>query len=127
MAVYIYQKTMLIGDFNLTIDNKSLENFMTTFDLECLIKKLTCFQSSNPTCIDLILRNKKEFSRGTNNVLRLTFYLTGVHIWDQLQRFGQVGKQRLKCRAIRTRERAQLAELNELVSDCKYMALSRAT
>ena len=33
-----YDKTMLIGDFNLTIDNNSLENFMTTFDLECLIK-----------------------------------------------------------------------------------------
>ena len=54
-----YDKTVLIGDFNLTIDNKSLENFMTTFDLECLIKKPTCFQSSNPTCIDLILTNKK--------------------------------------------------------------------
>ena len=46
-----YDKTVLIGDFNLTIDNKSLENFMTTFDLECLIKKPTCFQSSNPSCI----------------------------------------------------------------------------
>ena len=69
---------MLIGDFNLTIDNKSHENFMTTVDLECLIKKPTCFQSSNPTCIYLILRNKKELSRGTNNVLRLAFYLTGV-------------------------------------------------
>ena len=34
---------------------------MTTFDLECLIKKPTCFRSSNPTCIDLILTNKKEF------------------------------------------------------------------
>ena len=54
-----YDKTVLIGDFNLTIDNKSLENFMTTFDLECLIQKPTCFQSSNPTCIDLILTNKK--------------------------------------------------------------------
>ena len=27
-----YDKTVLIGDFNLTIDNKSLEKFMTTFD-----------------------------------------------------------------------------------------------
>ena len=30
---------------------------MNTFDLECLIKKLTCLQSSNPTCIDLIFTN----------------------------------------------------------------------
>ena len=61
-----YDKTVLIGDFNLTIDNKSLENFMTTFDLECLIKKPTCFQSSNPTCIDLILTNKKEFLKNVD-------------------------------------------------------------
>ena len=52
---------MLIGDFNLTINNKILENVMTTFNLECLIKKPTCFQSSNPTCMDLILTNQKEF------------------------------------------------------------------
>ena len=61
-----YDKAMLIGDFTFMIDNKSLENFMTTFDLECLIKKPTCFQSSNPTCIDLILTNKKEFFKNTD-------------------------------------------------------------
>ena len=61
-----YDKTVLIGNFNLAIDNKGLENFMTTFDLECLIKKPTCFQSSNPTCIDLILTNKKEFFKNTD-------------------------------------------------------------
>ena len=47
-----YDKTMLIWDFNIMIDNKSLENFMTTFDLEYAIKKSTCFQSSNPTLIN---------------------------------------------------------------------------
>ena len=61
-----YDKTMLIGDFNLTTYNKSLENFMSTFELECLIKKPTYFQSSNPTCIDLTLRNKKEFFKNTD-------------------------------------------------------------
>ena len=39
---------------------------MTIFDLECLIKKPTCFQSSNPTCIDLILTNKKEFLKNVD-------------------------------------------------------------
>ena len=34
---------------------------MTTLDLECLIKKPTCFQSSDPTCINLILTNKGFF------------------------------------------------------------------
>ena len=61
-----YDKTMLIRDFNLTINNKSLENVMNTFDLECLIKKPTCFQCSNPTCIDLILTKKKEFFKNTD-------------------------------------------------------------
>ena len=57
---------MLIGDFNLTINNKRLQNVMTTFDLECLIKKPTCFQSSNRTCVDLILTSKKEFVKNTD-------------------------------------------------------------
>ena len=56
-----YESVMLIGDFNLTIENKYLEVFMNTFDLEYLIKKPACFQSTSPSCIDLILTNKKEF------------------------------------------------------------------
>ena len=52
-----YDKTILIGDF---------KNFMNTFDLECLIKKPTCFQSSNPRCIDLILTNKKELFKNND-------------------------------------------------------------
>ena len=55
---------MLMGDFNLTVDNKTQKNidiFMSTFDLECLIQKPACFQSCPPDCIYLILTNKKEF------------------------------------------------------------------
>ena len=61
-----YDKTILIGDFNLTVENNSLENVMNTFDLECLIKKPTCFQSSNPRCIDLILTNKKKLFKNND-------------------------------------------------------------
>ena len=39
---------------------------MRTFDRECLIKKPTCFQSSNPYCIDLILTNKTIFFKNTD-------------------------------------------------------------
>ena len=53
-----YDKTMLIGDFNLTTHNENLETFMNAFNLESLINKPTCFQSENPSCIDLILTNK---------------------------------------------------------------------
>ena len=54
------------GDFNLTFENKNLEDFMNTFDLECLIKKPACFQSTSPSCIDFILTNKKEFLKNCN-------------------------------------------------------------
>ena len=39
---------------------------MNTFDLECLIKTPTCFQSTSASCIDLILTNKKEFFKNSN-------------------------------------------------------------
>ena len=61
-----YENVVLIGDFNLTVENKNLEVFMNAFDLECLIKKPTCFQSTSPSCIDLILTNKKEFFKNSN-------------------------------------------------------------
>ena len=48
------------------IDTKSLENFMTTFNLESLIKKPTCFQFSNPTCLYLILTNRRELFKNTD-------------------------------------------------------------
>ena len=57
---------MLIGDFNLTVNNKNLGVFMNTFNLDSLINKPTCFQSANPTCIDLILTNKKSLFKNSN-------------------------------------------------------------
>ena len=57
---------MLIGNFNMTIEKKSLDVFMNWFDLECLIKKPTCFQSKNPICNDLILTNKKGLFKNSN-------------------------------------------------------------
>ena len=38
--------SVLIEDFNLTVANNNLQNLMSFFDLECLIKKPTCFHSS---------------------------------------------------------------------------------
>ena len=61
-----YENVALIGDFNLTVENKNLEVFMNAFDLECLIKKPTCFQSTSLSCIDLVLTNKKEFFKNSN-------------------------------------------------------------
>ena len=55
-----------MGDFNLTVEDKNLEVFMSTFDMECLINNPTCFQSAKPNCIDLILTNKKELIKNSN-------------------------------------------------------------
>ena len=64
-----YDKTMSTGDFNLPIDNKSLKIFLSTLDLERLIKEPTCFQSLNPTCINLVLTNKKELFKNTDVIV----------------------------------------------------------
>ena len=57
---------MLFCDFNMTVENKNLEVFMNSFGLECLIKKPTCFQSKNPSCIDLILTDKNDLFKNSN-------------------------------------------------------------
>ena len=58
--------TSLIGDFNLSSDDISLESFLQAYKLISLIKEPTCFQSSNPSCIDLILTNQKNMYKLSN-------------------------------------------------------------
>ena len=52
-----YENLMLIGDFNLSIENQHLDALIQAYNLNNLINKPTCFQSNTPTCIDLILTN----------------------------------------------------------------------
>ena len=39
---------------------------MNIFNLDSLINKPNCFQWANPTCIDLILTNKKRLFKSSN-------------------------------------------------------------
>ena len=64
-----YENVILISDFNLPVDNKNLEIFMNTIDLECLIKKPACFQSTTPSCIDFMLTNKNKFFKNCLQVV----------------------------------------------------------
>ena len=64
---------MLIWVLNLPVENKFLKLFTITFDLECLIKKSTWFQSTNPSFFDLTLTNKKEFLKD-NYILKVGIY-----------------------------------------------------
>ena len=55
-----------MSDFNLSVDNSHLEAFMSACDLSSLIKKPTCYQSNTPSCIDLILTNRKNLFKLSN-------------------------------------------------------------
>ena len=61
-----YENLILIGDFNLSIENQHLDALIQAYNLNNLINKPTCFQSKTPTCIDLILTNKKGLFKLSN-------------------------------------------------------------
>ena len=61
-----YDNILLMGDFNLTIENKHLEELLSLFDIKSLISSPTCFQSINLTCIDLILTNQEDLFSNSN-------------------------------------------------------------
>ena len=69
----IYENFVLLGDFNLSTENPNLKNFMCSFDLESLINSPTCYKSTNPSCIDLILTNKK------NHFMKSATFETGLY------------------------------------------------
>ena len=51
-----------MGDFNLTVENKNIKVFMSTFDLKCVIKKHTNFLkfgiSDHHSFTDTVLRRQ---------------------------------------------------------------------
>ena len=51
-----YDNVTLNGDCN----DVSFKSFLQAYNLTSLIKEATCFQSSNPSFIDLILPNQKN-------------------------------------------------------------------
>ena len=61
-----YDNVTIIGDFNLSSDDVPFESFLQAYSLTTLIKETTCFQSSNPSCIDLILTNQKNMYKLSN-------------------------------------------------------------
>ena len=55
-----------MGDFNLTTENKDLEELLKFFNLKSLISSPNCFQSTNPMCNDLILTNHEDMFSNSN-------------------------------------------------------------
>ena len=55
-----------MGNFNLTIESKYLEELLNLFNLKSLISSVTCFQSINPMCIDVVLTNQEDLFTNSN-------------------------------------------------------------
>ena len=60
-----YENITLLGDFNITPEDKNFQHFTDTFSLEHLINEPTCSKGS-PSCIDLIITNRKSYFKNTS-------------------------------------------------------------
>ena len=54
-----YEKFILIGDQNCEPSNSVIQDFMDSYNFTNMVRDPTCFTSSSPACIDLILTNGK--------------------------------------------------------------------
>ena len=53
-----YEKILILGDFNIEVDDQNMKTFCDSYSLTSLIKQPTCYKNpSHPKCIDLILTN----------------------------------------------------------------------
>ena len=56
-----------MGDFNVAMSDKAMEDFCSLNNLESLISKRTCYKNhENPTCIDLIFTNRPGYFQHSN-------------------------------------------------------------
>ena len=90
LALYssTYENYIVLGDFNVEVDNNAISSFCDAFDLVNLIREPTCYKNpEKPSCIDLILTNKphsfknsgviatglSDFHRITVTITKMTF------------------------------------------------------
>ena len=53
-----YNNIIILGDFNVGVEEPHMKTFCENYNLQNLIKQPTCYKNpSRPTCIDLILTN----------------------------------------------------------------------
>ena len=56
-----YENLIIVGDFNVCVDEIFMSGFCDTFGLQSLIKDATCYKNpENPSSIDLILRRGRR-------------------------------------------------------------------
>ena len=63
----VYDNFIFMGDFNVAMSDKTVEDFCSLNNLESLISKSTCYKNhENPTWIDLILTNRPGYFQHSN-------------------------------------------------------------
>lgn len=71
-SVKEYDNIILLGDFNLTPSNKDLQDFLNVFNFKILVNEPTCFKGEEPSCINLIITNQKNYFK------KFTTFVTGI-------------------------------------------------
>ena len=53
-----YEKVLILGDFNVEVDDQNMKTFCDSYSLASLIRQPICYKNpSHPKCIDLMLTN----------------------------------------------------------------------
>ena len=82
-----YEHFLLLGDFNVCVEDSSMSEFCDTYNLKSLIREPTCYKNpENPSCIDLILTNRPcsfqnscVFETGLSDFHRMTVTVMKMH------------------------------------------------
>ena len=80
-SLKLTESLILIGDFDIGLDNIGFHNFAGCFDLQSLIKEWTCFKGE-PSCFDLTLTNKISYLK--HNKTFVNEYQIFIIIWLQM-------------------------------------------
>ena len=76
-----YEKILILGDFNVEIEEANIKSLCENYNLKSLIKQPTCYKNPNkPTCIDLILTNVPRMLLMAVTVMRNTFKKKGPRV-----------------------------------------------
>ena len=63
-----FENFIILGDFNMTVNEGELKNFLDLYSLKSMVREPTCFKSENPKCIDLILTNRDKSVHSTTTI-----------------------------------------------------------
>ena len=73
-----YSNIIILGDFNVGVEEPNMKTFCENYTLQSLIKQHTCYKNpSRPTCIDLILT---KVPRSFQSTCVIEIWLSDFHL-----------------------------------------------